>query len=72
MKIAKLFFSFKGQTQNKPLLLGSTVDEGVLFIDGAFSHPVGKLVYDLLLAIIFKQDYLTVVERYPGEVNVLL
>ncbi|TRY93658.1 hypothetical protein DNTS_001113 [Danionella cerebrum] len=55
----------KGHWQkDKPLLLGTTSEEGVLFVYGVFSKPVSAVESTVYTTAIFKQHAIKVLRRY--------
>ena len=58
----------QNREQNKPLVLGATVDEGMIFVSEAFPFPVNDTAYRVLAKLFFKEDFDAVITRYPPEV----
>ncbi|XP_068442813.1 cAMP-regulated D2 protein [Clinocottus analis] len=55
----------KGHWQKeKPVLLGTTSEEGVIFVYGVFKKPVSALESAVYVAAIFKQHALRILHRY--------
>ncbi|XP_053170023.1 crystal protein [Scomber japonicus] len=55
----------KGHWQKeKPVLLGTTSEEGVIFVYGVFSKPVSALESTVYITAIFKQHALRILHKY--------
>ncbi|KAM6895439.1 cAMP-regulated D2 protein [Xenentodon cancila] len=50
--------------KEKTLLLGTTAEEGVLFVYGVFNKPVSALECAVYIAVIFKQHALRILHKY--------
>lgn len=57
---------------NIPSIIGATVDEGMIFVAGAFPNPVTNLQYRAVVKAITKDESRQIVEQYPPLVSVVL
>ncbi|CAL8324263.1 unnamed protein product [Lota lota] len=62
-QILHAFLKGRWQT-DKPLLLGTTSEEGVLFVTGVFTKPVSVVECTVYTTAIFKQHALKILHRY--------
>ena len=60
----------QGKQQDKPVVMGSTAEEGMIFLAEAFPDPMGIELYTLLMKAVFR-DNLTegaadkIIAEYP-------
>ena len=64
-----IFYEFQGEQHRKPLIYGSTVDEGMIFIAEAFPNIMDDQFYQVLIAAVFKQDAPAILDRFPPQVK---
>ena len=67
-----MFLQSKGKEQQKPMMMGTTVDEAMIYVAEAFTSPMNATVYKALLLAVFKQDYMEVINRYPADSLVII
>ncbi|XP_078495956.1 crystal protein-like [Ciona intestinalis] len=67
------YYTFlKGNNHDKPMIMGFAKDEGMFFILQIFPEKSQTLItYDLLMELMFGDNYTDVEEHYPPEVSVL-
>ncbi|CAF3437313.1 unnamed protein product [Rotaria socialis] len=51
----------------KPLIIGTLTDEALSFVHGAFHKPVLPLNYTEISLVLFRDNFLKVIERYPPD-----
>lgn len=52
-----------------PTMIGSTVDEGMLFVEMAFPREINNLQYRAIIKAVMKDQSRTVMTRYPPMVS---
>lgn len=55
----------QGEFRHIPLIIGTDKDDGYIFITGAFTHPLGELIYDAVLRFIGGKLGTSVADDYP-------
>ena len=61
-----MFRDTQGLQQPKPVIMGSTADEGMIFLAEAFPDKMGDPLYNSLLTAVFKPEQARKIrERYP-------
>lgn len=58
--------TFQGNYHDMPVLMGTDLDDGFIFIDAAFPKPMPKLIYSVLLGSIARKLGPEVIEEYPA------
>lgn len=61
---------FQNKVQNKPMLMGATVGEGVGYVWADHPNPINNELYSLSLQITFKARFLEVLSVYPPVVRI--
>ena len=54
------------------MIMGATVDEGMIFVAEAFPKPMNSSMYNALMVAVFKSDYPRVIPQYPSVSYVMV